>query len=394
VSAPRRFFELPRIVHRELVLLLVLSAVAGGAYVFTQAAATATDARTLADAAAWYERGQTRLAEGRSAEAITALRRAVARDPERWDYARRLAEALAADGQTAPARQALLQWRLRRPDDVDVNLQLARLEARVGDATAGIGYYESALYGHWDVGAQAARQALRREVIAYLLSRDETSAALAHVQALAANQPDRPAAHRESAALFLAAGDATRALEYYQRALRLAPDDAEARAGAGGAAFALGDYARVLTLLRGATDEASVDRYRVAAAVIANDPLQPRLSFAERERRLRRALAYALARLDSCGGDAGHEAAATPAAPTGEPASVAPPPGALDSLAATIRAWRDALTPAALRESADALEQGLTLVHRALTTEAPGCPPLDARGEALVRAARRHGATD
>ncbi|MGD9905314.1 MAG: tetratricopeptide repeat protein [Vicinamibacterales bacterium] len=376
MPAPLRLIDLPRLVHRELVLLVVLSVLAVGAYFGTQAAAAAAREQVRSDAARWYERGRARLEGGLAVEAVEPLRRAVARDPEQWEYGRTLAEALAAAGQPALARQTLQQWRLRRPEDVEVSTQLARLEARQGEADAAVAYYENALHGQWAPGALAGRQALRRELIAYLLSQGRSAPALSHVLALAANQPDQPAAHAETARLFLTAGDPRRALEYYDRALRLAPDDLEAKVGAGEAAFELGDYPRTVRLLRGVEDERSQTRARIAADVLAFDPLQPRLSFAERERRLRRALDYALARLAAC----------APAAAAPEPTPPAP-------MVVALTDYRDGLTPRALREAPDALEEGLGLVYRALQSGAARCGPLDDRGEALLRAARDHGAT-
>ena len=251
--------------------------------------------------------------------------------------------------------------------------QLARLETRQGDADAAVAYYESALHGRWAPGALAGRQALRRELIAYLLNQQRTAPALSHVLALAANQPDEPGAHAEIGRLFLAAGDPRRALEHFDRALRLAPDDAVARAGAGESAFALGDYRRTIQLLRGLDDPSSRSRTQMAADVLAVDPLQPRLSFVERERRLRVAIDYALTRLAAC-------------APAATSPSLPPVP-----MATALTTYRDGLTPRALRESPDALEEGLGLVRRALQSEAAACGPLDDRGEALLRAARDHG---
>ncbi|MGE0364025.1 MAG: tetratricopeptide repeat protein [Vicinamibacterales bacterium] len=373
MPAPR-LIDLPRLVHRELVLLVVLTAIAGAAYLGTRVAAAGAQARVRHDAARWYERGRDRLDAGAATDAVEPLRRAVARDPEQWEYGRTLADALAASARPDLARQTLLRWRLRRPDDVEVSTQLARLEARQGEADAAVAYYENALHGRWAPGAMAGRQNLRRELIAYLLAQGRTGPALAHVLTLAANQPDQPAAHTESARLFLAAGDPRRALEYFDRALRLAPADPDARAGAGEAALALSDYRRTVQELRGLDDAASRARARLAADVLAVDPLQPRLSFAERERRLRLAIDYALARLAAC-------------APAAVPPAVVPPA----PVASALTAYRDGLTPRRLRESPGALEEGLGLVRRALQSDAAACRPLDDRGQALLRAARDHG---
>ncbi|MGE4086246.1 MAG: hypothetical protein AB7H93_24940, partial [Vicinamibacterales bacterium] len=148
----------------------------------------------------------------------------------------------------------------------------------------------------------------------------------------------------------------------------------DAGAGAGEAALAVSESRRTGLELRGLDDAACRARAGLAADVLAVDPLQPRLSFAERERRLRLAIDYALARLAAC-------------APAAVPPAVVPPA----PVASALTAYRDGLTPRRLRESPGALEEGLGLVRRALQSDAAACRPLDDRGQALLRAARDHG---
>ena len=281
-----RLTDLSRIVHREVVLLVVLSALAVAVFVLTQAAAAGNRAQQELDAAAWFERGREALGNHATGEAVVALRRAATRQPDDWTYARTLAEALAADGRSDQSRQLLLRWRARQPDDADVNTHLARLEVASGNHDAAVGFYESALHGRWESDGAADRATLRRELIDQLLAHGKTGAALSHVLTLAANVPDEPGVQAEVAGLFMATGDPARALDHYQRVLRHVPGDAAARAGAGAAAFALDDYPRALAYVRGLPDAPSRRIAGIAAAVSAYDPLRPRLSAAERERRL------------------------------------------------------------------------------------------------------------
>ncbi len=374
-----RLTDLSRIVHREVVLLVVLSALSGAVFLLTQAAAGASRAQKELDASVWYERGRAALANKATPEAVDALRRAVVRQPDDWEYARTLAEAFAADGRIDAARQLLLRWRARQPDAADVSTHLARLEARDGDREEAVRYYESALNGRWEGDAATGRLALRRELIELLLREGETGAALSHVLTLAANVPDEPGPQAEVAGLFMLTGDPARALEHYQRVLRLVPADAAARAGAGAAAFALDEYTRALGYVRGLEDAPSRRIASITSAIGAFDPLRPRLSSAERERRLEAATGEATRQLGEC------------RARSKAPTPLAERTGA--ALVEVLATFRRSLSPARLREAPEVLDRGLDLVGQAFDVVAAQCPPLDERGEALRRIARQHAVT-
>ena len=97
--------RLSSFVHRELVLLAVLSAVTVAAFFLTRAAAVSNEALGRQDAAAWFERAER---AGESPEAaLTALRRAVAKDPDNREYRLALAGELAAGGQLDEADRVL-----------------------------------------------------------------------------------------------------------------------------------------------------------------------------------------------------------------------------------------------------------------------------------------------
>lgn len=379
-ASPSPLSDLSRVIHREVVLLAVLSAVAVGAFLFTQWAAANNRARQSNDAITWFERGRAALAQGRTSEAVTALERASSRRPDDWTYARTYAEALVADRQSGAARQVLLRWRLRRPEEADVNVQLARLEAGHGDVSAAVEYYESALHGRWPDARDTSRLDLRRELIRFQLRHELSGAALAQTLVLAANLPDEPAAHLETARLFLAAGDATRALDHFARTIRLDPGNRDARAGVVASAFALGDYPRVLATASGLADPPSRERARIAASVMANDPLAPRLSFTERERRLTAVIDDATTRFDACRQQV---VSATPLAER-----------TAGGLADALAAYRAELSPQRLRESSDVIERGLRLMGEALALVRERCPPLDLQGDALLRVAQRHGSAE
>ena len=372
-----RLSNLSRLVHREVVKLVGLSAVAVAVFLVTQAAATYHRAQLDLDAATWYERGRAHLAAPAPARAVDALRKAVTRRPDDWLYASTLAEALVADGQPDAARQLLERWRVLRPDNAEVTMRLARIEADAGRLDEAVAHYEAALHGRWEGDAAAARLDLRRELIQRLLASGRTAAALSHVLTLAANLPDDPVSQRQVARLFLAARDPGRALEHFQRVLRLVPGDPAARAGAGEAAFAMDDDARAVSFVRGLTDTRSAYIFAVSSAAIAGDPWLSRLSNAERGRRLTAAVTRASQQLTAC-------RARTPAA-----TPLADKSGA--ALVEALDAFRRGLPGVRLGESPETIDRGIGLAVRAFEQVAAQCPPLDPAGEALRRVARRHG---
>src|ERR1041384_8685263 len=102
-------------VHREALLLGVLSAIAIAAFFLTRAVAANNRDMSVRDAATWYSRGNQSLAQGRVEDAIDSFRRAMVRDRENKTYALSLARALAAHQDNAAARSLLLTLRDSTP---------------------------------------------------------------------------------------------------------------------------------------------------------------------------------------------------------------------------------------------------------------------------------------
>ena len=146
-------------VHREIVVLVVLCVLVVVGFVLTRAAARANRALRLRDAVAWYDAGEHHLAAGQTESAIRALRRATAINRDNRTYRLALAAALAADRQDDAATQVLLGVRELTPEDPEVNVQLARLEARHDDLTGTVRYYQNAVYGSWSGDQLDARRA-------------------------------------------------------------------------------------------------------------------------------------------------------------------------------------------------------------------------------------------
>lgn len=379
LACPRRLMpqpdDYPRLVQREVILLVLLALIASAAFVFTREVARRERADSLADAAAWFAIGERELNEGRAAAAVSSLRQATSRHRDNRQYILTLARALAADGHPDEARKALLGLREVVPDDPDVSIALARLAAARQDVTEAQRFYQNALYGIWATDREDERRRLRIELIGMLLQHDERGRALSEVVALSTNLPGAAPALTEAGQLFLAAGDPSRALDQFTRALQLAPADSEALAGAGEAAFARGDYAvarryfsRVASL-----PEPLAELAAVAGAVLDQDPLGARLTLAARRARLQTAMSRAGTRIDQC---------------------VAANASAADTLA-PLRAELDRLAPSiqlrVLRDQPELIDQGVDLVYRAELAAADACgAPRDPADRALLLIGERH----
>jgi tetratricopeptide (TPR) repeat protein len=234
------------LVHREIVVLLVLVATATLGFVVTRAVAAGNERMRLSDAATWYERGARQLRDGQTAEAVASLRHATSKAPNNTRYLLSLANALAADKHEEAARQVLLSLRDVAPEDVDVNLELARLATRRDDVTLAVRYYQQALNDLWAPAERQRALDVRRELIQFLLVHQQRSRAESEVLILTAELPDDAASQVEAGRLLMAAGDARRALDRFRRAMRADPKNPVARVGARDAADAIRQAAEAL----------------------------------------------------------------------------------------------------------------------------------------------------
>jgi tetratricopeptide (TPR) repeat protein len=363
-------------IRREISQLVVLTIVAVCAFLLTRAVASSTRLTSRSDAARWYDTGQARLAAGQIDEAIDSFHRAVVRNRTEQRYALALADALAAKGQDTSARQVLLSLRESAPDTPAVNVQLARLAAKVPDVTEAVRYYHNALYAPGTSEQPQTRRRLRVELVRFLLAHRQASRGLSELLALSADLPDEAGPHIEAGQLFAQAGDERRALDQFQRALRLAPAENDALAGAGMAAASLGDYGRAqkyLASLAAETDAVRETREMVEA-VLVRDPLAPRVRSSERLRRARANLSYAADRFEAC--------------------RTAPTTGTTDDadrqLQEAARSFAAELKKPGARDQ-DAIEQGVELASRLAVRLGQACAPATPLDRALVLIGRRHG---
>jgi tetratricopeptide (TPR) repeat protein len=368
-----------RAIHREYLQLTVLVAVAVAAFFVTRAVAANNHQMNVRDAAEWYDRGQRRLSSGDVAGAVDAFRRATVKNRNDRPYVLAFARALAANGQHALARSALLSLRETTPEDPEVNLQLARLAAAQGDIGDAVGYYRSALYAPWAPEQLEARRAVRLELIRFLLSHGDKSRALPELLAASTDTNPTAAAHVQIAQLFVAAGDPRRALDQFAAALALDPQNADALAGAGEAAFTIGDYERARRYLHAAprgVDSVEASR-QLVDLVLENDPLGRRIGSAARRRRTIENVTYAVDRLNGC------------AASKATPAANSP----LALLQQEANAFTRNLKPPALADT-DTVEAAIDLVQRIEKVAIAECPPATARDRALILIGSRHGADE
>jgi tetratricopeptide (TPR) repeat protein len=355
---------------------MVLAAATVVAFFLTRGFAAANVTMRNHDAAAWYTRAQEDLQNGRTEEAVTALRRATAKDPANRRYRIALAGALAATHHDTEARQVLQGLRQAQPDDADTNLQLARLEAAAGDAATARRYYQNAIAALWRPEQAPSRTAARIELIRFLLRHDERSRALAELLALNASRPEDVRVDIDVGRLFLDAGDTKRALDCFRQALQTDPHDGGALAGAGDAAFEGGDYASAARYLAAApATDRTRQRLTISNLVLDNDPLARRLSAPERHRRVQWIVGQASEAVNEC---------------TLRLANQPEPRRPLEALQREIAALDITTASRAALDPRDLTESSLDLAYRAARAVEQACGNPSVANQAVLLIGRRH----
>jgi Tfp pilus assembly protein PilF len=357
-------------VHRELVLLCVLIAIAAVGFFLTRGGAASNRETSLRDAAQWYVRGREAQAQGRLDDAAESFRRATARDRTNQTYTLALARALSLNHDNAGARALLMTLRESTPENAEINLELARLAARNADVAGALRFYHNALYAPWAVDRTDDRRAVRFELVRFLLDQHQAERALPELLAAAGDLPDTASAHETVGALFAEAYDQTHALDQFQRALRISPNDSVALAGAGRSAFRLGDLVLARTYLMRALPSADVMALlALVEQTLADDPLASRIGSGERERRVRSDLDYARQRLTSCVS------------------------GTEDDLETEADEFSKSLERPTSAVDRDAVESGVELIDRMARHLVERCGPATTRDQALALIGHRHNAS-
>ena len=350
----------------------------------------------------WFLRGGQAMTRGYPAIAAEDFRTALSYERENQEYRLRLAEALLAENHFQEARSHLLSLWEQDPASGEVNLTLARLNARQGNESAAVRYYRNAINGVWTSDPRQQRIATRFELLQYLLQQHDTKQAGVELIALQADPPQENALKLELATLLAQSGEFTRAQGVYESVLKTEPDSAPAWLGDGQVSIAIGDY-------RGAERElsAAVERDPSLAAaqslldlvekVLDIAPGLRGLSSQERARRVALSFDAAFARLTTCAAQndfaftpppalAG-KTPETPDSSAGGPKFNSPPDN-LQRLYLQALQMKSAATEEALRKHPDSLESAMDFVFEVETATQPLCRDLSLTDRALLQLAK------
>ncbi len=287
-----------------LVSILVLITVVFSA--LTHSYSQAYDRRRLALGVEWFERGNHELAIKHPETAVAYFRTSLFYDPRNQQYSLHLADALAQANHIDQALNYYLGLWQNQPSYGLVNLQIARLYARKGDAVQAERYFNGAVFGDWPESADENRRTASLELIHFYLDRGDTGHAESQLILLSGNLPEDPEMHTQVAQLYTRVGDDQRALIQYREAMRLKPGYLPAIQGAAEAAFRMGDFRAADSFLVRAlrVDPSNVSCKKLLAVVqgvSALNPYERGISEAERIKRTLRAFEIIGSRLESCG---------------------------------------------------------------------------------------------
>lgn len=284
----------------------------------------------------WLERGQQAMRAGKPQAAIDALSSALAYAPGQRAIQIQLAEALASAGRLQEASvyfNALLE---AQQGDGLINLQLARIAARLGNESQAIEDYQRAIYGSWEGDGYVRRRSVRFELINYLVSKQRLDQARNELLVASGNAPDDDiTVQLDIARTMEQAQDPSDALNLYKKILRRHASLREALEGAGRTAFQLGRYLEAKRYLTHALEGPGVDQEPPAAIAQNRDRLaeatrllqlypSSRVGLGERSNRILQDRKLAMARLAECTQDkaAAKDSAAAPSTqPSSEPKS-------------------------------------------------------------------------
>jgi tetratricopeptide (TPR) repeat protein len=252
-----------------------------------------------------YEHGMQAQSAGQPERAVESFRAALGYAHDNFDYQLSLARALRDTGRTAESETYLIGLWERSPQEGAVNLALGRLFAREQLFDKAIQYYHNAIYGLWPGDPETKRRDTEFELIGFLLQHKAYPQAQAELITMAAALPEDPGLRLRVAQLFAQSQDYEHALAQFQQVLRSDHESKAALYGAGQAAFQLGRYRTAQGYLRNAVrgdpqNAQAAQSLKIASLVLQADPFAPRISDAERNKRVRAAFQAAGDRLDNC----------------------------------------------------------------------------------------------
>jgi predicted negative regulator of RcsB-dependent stress response len=224
--------------------LLVLWLVIALGFSFTRLAVNAYNDKRETLAERNYAAGMRAMEAQQPAKAVDAFEAALIYSHDNFQYQLKLTDALLASGATGEAVAQLHAFLDQRPNDAQVNLKLARLEARRHHVEEALRYYLAAIEGDWPENSDAFAQriAVRFESAEYLVEQGRLQEADNALQALAAVLPVSWPEQGKLGDLFLRVGDAGRALTVYQAELNQDPENQAALLGAAKASLSVASY--------------------------------------------------------------------------------------------------------------------------------------------------------
>src|SRR6266536_2765071 len=240
--------------------LLTLWLVIALGFSFTRLVVNSYDEQQDKLAKQYYAAGTRAMESQQPEQAVEAFEGALVYSHDNFQYQLKLTDALLASGATGEAVAQLHAFLDQRPTDAQVNLKLARLEARRHHVDEALRYYLAAIEGDWPEHTDPFPQriAVRFESAEYLIDQGRREQAEGALQALAAVLPVGWPEQEKLGEMFLRNGDAARALNVYQVLLNQDPENQTALLGAAKASLAAAGYAgarRYLLALKPQTQE-------------------------------------------------------------------------------------------------------------------------------------------
>jgi tetratricopeptide (TPR) repeat protein len=375
-----------RTLSRETILFLCVPVLAA-LFAFTSTAAKIYHSQQRGFAEDWYLRGEAGLKSDHASEAIKDFSRALAYSRDNRVYRLRLAQALLAANRSEEARPYLLNLWQHEPGNGTVNLELARLAVRRGEASEAIRYFHNAIYGVWEESPEDHRRQVRLDLCEYLLSRGERQATQAALIELAADLPKDAGFCAHVGTLFLKAENYSQALDTFRQALDLDSKHETALRGAGEACFQMANYRDARRYLERAVrvnpqDASAVRRLDMTNLILSLDPLERGLSAQTRAGRVVFAYQQAVERTRTC------------ALKRGEELELQQPGTELQFAYGRLMEIKPQVREKVLRRDPDLLTQTLDMVFEVEQFTARDCGYPAGVDLALLLIARKHGSTE
>jgi tetratricopeptide (TPR) repeat protein len=390
-----------------ITLLLIFAA-----FAFTQYIVNLHRGTEAALAHRWFHRGNEAMQANLPVLAANDYRTALSYDRENQEYRLRLAEALSAGDRLAEARAHLLSLWEEEPASGEVNLALARLDVRRGNAAEATRYYDNAIDGVWDEEPRKQRIATRFELVRYLLQRHDLAKARAELLALQADGPPDTADQLLLGQLLLQVNEPQHAIGAFDAALAASPGNADAWFGKGLAYLQLGqdsdaEHALAEAVERNPKLTDAGTQLDIVREMLRLNPAMRGLSLAERSKRVAEAFRTAMSRLNSCAAQQGYRldepniTSAETAVPSATGKTNGPPainvtvsaPNNLQLLYSSGKEKEGHATEQELRKNPDSLEPMMQYVFEVERATTPVCPVTDVADRALLNLAQHESET-